>query len=145
MAAFSDYLENQLIDHIFRTATYTKPTALWYALFTAAPSDSGGGTECSGGAYARVNLAPLNTNYNATQGGTAGASSGTGGLTDNAVPITFPAPSGAGWGLVTHFGIFDASSGGNLLIHGALTVSKTINDGDPAPSFTAGDFDFTIA
>ena len=84
----------------------------------------------AGGSYARVNLAPLDTNWKATQGGTSGASSGSGGVTANAVAITFPAPS-ANWGTVTHFGIFDAASGGNLLVWNALTIPRTIVNGDP--------------
>jgi hypothetical protein len=136
-AQAADYLENILVDHIFRTRTYTKPTALWVALFTAAPSDSGGGTEVVGGSYVRVNLPPSDTNWAATQGGTSGNSSGSGGQTSNAVAITYPAPT-ANWGTVTHFGIFDASSGGNLIVWDALTASKTINSGDAAPSFAAG-------
>lgn len=115
MSQFSDYAENQVVDHIFRTSSFTKPTTLAVALFTTAPSDAAGGTEVTGGSYARVALNPLNTNWNATQGGTAGASSGTGGLTDNATAITFAAPT-ANWGAVTAMGIFDATSGGNLLM-----------------------------
>jgi len=133
----SDYLENLIIDHLFRTRTFAKPTALWVALFTAAPSDAGGGTEVSGGAYARVNLAPLDTNWTATQGGTSGNSSGTGGLTSNAVAVAFPAPT-ANWGTVSHFGIFDASSGGNLIIWDALTAPRPVYSGDPAPTFAVG-------
>src|SRR4030095_7335610 len=105
-AQASDYLENLIVDHLFRTRTWTKPTALYLALYTSAPSDSGGGTEVAGGSYARVNLAPLDTNWNATQGGTSGNSSGTSGQTSNALAITFPAPT-AHWGTVTHFGILD--------------------------------------
>ena len=144
MAAFSDFIENELVDHMFRAGTFTKPTALHVALFTAAPSDSGGGTEVTGGSYARVNLAPSDTNWNATQGGTSGDSTGTGGLTDNAVDITFATPS-ANWGTITHFGIFSASTAGDLYYHGALAASKTVNNGDPAPKFTAGDLDITLA
>jgi hypothetical protein len=143
-AQASDYLENQLIDHIFRGATYTKPTHLWFALFTSAPSDSGGGTEVTGGSYARVDLPPSNTNWTATQGGTTGASSGTGGQTSNAVAITLAAPT-ANWGTVTHYGIFDASVGGNLLLWDALTASRNILNGDPAPSFAIGAFTVTVA
>jgi len=142
-AQASDYLENRIIDHIFRTASFVKPTGLYLALFTAAPSDLGGGTEVAGGGYARVNLAPLDTNWKATQGGVSGISSGTGGLTSNAVAITFPAPS-APWGTVTHFGIFDAASGGNLLIWDALTASRTILGGDPAPSFAVDQLTVTV-
>jgi len=142
-AQASDYLENKLIDHLFRTGSFTKPSGLYVALLTAAPSDLGGGTEVAGGGYARVNLAPLDTNWKATQGGTSGASSGTGGLTSNAIAITYPAPS-ANWGTVTHFGIFDAASGGNLLIWDALTAARTILSGDPAPSFAVDQLTVTV-
>src|SRR5262252_4224884 len=140
----SDYLENLIIDHLFRTRTFAKPAALWVALFTAAPSDAGGGTEVSGGAYARVNLAPLDTNWTSTQGGTSGNSAGTGGLTSNAVAIVFPAPTGA-WGTVSHFAIFDALTGGNMLIWDALTAPRNILSGDPAPSFAIGALQVTVA
>jgi hypothetical protein len=143
-AQASDYLENKIIDHLFRTGTFAKPAALWIALFTAAPSDLGGGTEVVGGGYLRVNLAPLDTNWKATQGGTSGASSGTGGLTANAVQITFPAPT-ANWGTATHFGIFDAASAGNLLIWDALTAARTILNGDPAPSFAIDALQITVS
>ncbi len=145
MASMSDYLENKLIDHLFRATAYTAPATLYIALFTAAPSDSGGGTEVSGGAYARASVTSATTAWTGTHGTTTGASSGTGGHTDNAAAIAFPAPSGANWGTVTHVGIFDASTSGNLLFHGALTTSKTINDGDPAPQFNAADLDITLA
>lgn len=144
MAALSDYLENALIDHLFRTTNYTAPTALYVALFTAAPSDSGGGTEVSGGSYARANLAPSNTNWEGTHGNNTGASSGTGGATQNSVAITFPVPS-ADWGTITNFAIFDAVTSGNMLIHGALTANKTVNNGDPAPSFPIDSLDFSLA
>lgn len=136
MSQMSDYLEGQLRAHIFRTASFAKPTALYVALFTAAPSDAGGGTEVTGGSYARVNLAPLDANWTAPDG--------TGGLTDNAAAITFPAPS-ANWGSITHFAIFDAASAGNMLFWGALTTPKTVNNGDPAPSFPIGSLDITFA
>jgi hypothetical protein len=144
MAAMSDYLENKLIDHLLRSATFSKPTAVYVALFTAAPSDPGGGTEVSGGSYARVAVNPSDTNWEATQGGTSGNSSGTGGATQNAGAVTFPTPT-ANWGSITHFAIMDASSGGNMLFHGALTTAKTVNNGDPAPSFAAGALDVTLA
>jgi len=136
MAAMSDWLEGQIRAHIFRTATFTKPTALHVALFTGAPSDAGGGTEVTGGSYARVARAPLDANWTAPDG--------TGGVTANAAVITFAAPT-ANWGTVTHFGIFDASSGGNLLFHGALTASRVINNGDAAPEFAADALTITFA
>lgn len=145
MAAMSDYLENKLVDHILRNRSYTVPTTIYVALFTAAPSDAGGGTEVTGGSYARVQVGPSDTAWEATQGGTpAAASSGTGGATQNGSVITFATPT-ANWGVVTHVGIFDASTAGNLLFHGALTTSKTINNGDAAPTFAAGAFDLTLA
>lgn len=136
MSAMSDYLEGQIRAHIFRTASFTKPTALYVALFTAAPSDSGGGTEVTGGSYARVNHAPLDANWTAPDA--------TGGVTANASAITFPAPT-ANWGTITHFGIFDASAGGNLLFHGALTTAKVVNSGDTAPVFATGALSITFA
>jgi len=136
MANASDYLEGQIRAHIFRTASFTKPTVLGVALFTVTPSDSGGGTEVTGGSYARVNVAPLDANWT--------AASATDGLTDNAAAITFPAPT-ANWGVVVAFGIFDATSGGNLLVWGPITPNKTINNGDPAPAFAIGALDVTVA
>lgn len=127
--AKSNYLEEEIIKHIFRTGSFTKPTVLAVALYTAAPSDSGGGTEVSGGDYARVDLPPLDANWTAVAAGD--------GQTDNASIITFPTPSG-NWGVVTHFAIFDNTSGGNMLYHGALSQSKTVNNGDPAPTFPIG-------
>jgi len=136
MSAMSDYLEGQLIDHLFRTGTFGKPAAIYLALFTAAPTDAGGGTEVSGGSYARVAVAQLDANWNAPTAGD--------GLTDNVGDITFPTPT-ANWGTIVAFGIFDAATAGNLLIHGLLGTSKTVNNGDPAPKFSVGDLDITFA
>ena len=136
MSAMSDYLEVEIRKHIFRTGSFTKPSQLWVALFTGAPSDSGGGTEVTGGSYARVQRDPLDANWTAPDS--------TGGVTANAAAITFPSPT-ANWGTITHFGIFDASAGGNLLFHGALTASKTVNNGDAAPSFAIGALQITFA
>ncbi len=136
MSAMSDYLEQMIGNLLFRTQAAWKPSGIYVALFTAAPSDSGGGTEVSGGSYARVQVTQTDANWNAPTGGN--------GLFDNANAITFPSPT-AGWGQVTHWGIFDASSGGNLLLWGALTTAKTVNTGDPAPSFATGALDITFA
>ena len=136
MSQMSDYLEAALRTLIFRTGTgMTKPTHLGIALFTAAPSDSGGGTEVSGGSYARVDVPPLDANWSAPDS--------TGGLTANLAAITFPTAS-ASWGTVTHVGIFDATSGGNLLFWGALTASKTVGSGDTF-SFAIGALTITFA
>lgn len=144
MTAMTDYLENKYIDNLLRTTTFARSAINAHALFTAAPGETGGGTEVTGGAYARIDLPPLDTNYTATQGGTTGVSSGTAGLSDNAVIITFPTPT-ANWGLVVSWAMFDALTVGNMEVYAALTASKTINNGDPAPTFPIGDLDFTFA
>lgn len=135
-ASMSDYLENKLVDHVFRATAYTAPATLYVGLGTAACSDSSVGTEVTGGSYARVAVTSATTAWKGTHGTTTGASSGTGGTISNASAITFPAPT-ANWGVVTHFFIADASTAGNLLVCQALTTSKTINNGDAAPSFAA--------
>jgi hypothetical protein len=138
MAAKTNFLENKLIDWFYRGVAYTPPATLYIGLFTAAPSDTGGGTEVSGGSYARVGVAASTTNWAATNaaGSTAATSSGTSGTTSNNVVIAPPTAT-ADWGTVTHFGIFDASTAGNLLIYGALTASQSIPNGG-AYSFAAG-------
>jgi hypothetical protein len=133
----SDYLENALIDHVFRTAAFAKPAALYVALFTATPTDAGGGTEVTGGAYARVSVPPGDATWTATQGGATGASTGTGGTTQNAAVIRFPAPT-ADWGTVTHLGIFDAVTAGRLLVWGPLSTPRPILSGESAPLFPIG-------
>lgn len=144
MSKASDYLENKIIDHIFRGRSFTAPAALYVSLHTADPTDAAGGAEVSGNNYSRAQLNPSDTNWAATQGGTpAAASSGTGGQTSNKGVITFATPSGS-WGTVTHFGIWDAATTGNLLVHGALTVSKVINTND-AVTFPVDSLTVTLA
>lgn len=128
MAALSDYAEDLLLDWAMTNGAATRPTAWYVALYTAAPSDSGGGTEVSTGGYARQSVT-----FSAASGGT----------TSNSGTVSFTA-SGASWGTITHIGIFDAVSAGNLLWHGALTASKTIADGDTL-QFDAGNIDLTLA
>jgi len=130
MAALSDYAEKLLLDWMMTTGSATRPTAWYVALYTAAPSDSGGGTEVSTGGYARQSVS-------------FDAASSPGGTTSNSGEVSFTA-SGADYGTVTHMGIFDASSGGNLLWHGALTASKTVADGDTL-TFAVGNIDLTMA
>ncbi len=136
MSGMSNYLENKLIDRLFRGQAYAFPTTLYFGLLTAAPSDSAAGTEVVGGAYARVAVACSLSNFKSTQGDDA-ASTGTTATTSNSGAVTFPAPS-AGWGVVGWMGIYDASSGGNLLWYKDLAVAKTINAGDAPPSFLTG-------
>jgi len=130
MSALSDHAENLLLNWLMTTGTATRPTSWYVALYTAAPSDAGGGTEVSGSGYTRQSVS-------------WGTATGTGGTTDNSGAVSFTA-SGGSFGTVTHIGIFDASTGGNLLWHGALTASKTVNDGDTL-QFAAGDIDLTLA
>jgi len=143
MSALSNFLENRLVDQIFRAQAAPTTSTLHVGLYTAAPSDAGGGTEVSGNAYARAAVTSSLANWAGTQSaGSTTASTGSGGVTSNNNAITFPTPSGT-WGTVTHFGIFDAASAGNLLFHGALTISKTINSGDTV-SFPAGTLTVTF-
>jgi hypothetical protein len=134
MSAMTDYLEGQIRAHIFRTASFPKPTDLKLDLYTAAPGEAGGGTKVTGGSYAAVSRPPLDANWSAPDT--------TGGLTDNVADVVFPAPT-ANWGTASHTGVEDQS--GNPLLYGALTTPKTINNGDPAPKFLAGAFDVTFA
>lgn len=116
----------------------------YVGLLTATPSDTGGGTEVSGGSYARVAVSMTMTNWAGTQSATSTTySSGTGGTTSNNGAITFPAPT-ANWGTVTHFALYDQASGGNLIYWAALTTSKTVNNGDAAPSFAISALTFQI-
>lgn len=154
MAAWSDFAENSLIDWFFRAqalgitgataAAGTGPATLYVALFTAAPSDAGGGTEVTGGSYARVAVTSSLANWAGTQAaGSTTASTGTSGTTSNNGTITFPAPT-ANWGVCTHVGVYDASTAGNLLFWSALTAPKTVNNGDAAPTFPAAALTFQI-
>lgn len=130
MSALSDHAEKLLLDWLMTTGSATRPTAWYVALYTAAPSDSGGGTEVSGAGYARQSV-------------TFDAASTPGGTTSNSGAVTFTA-SGGSYGTVSHVGIFDALSGGNLLWHGAMTASKTVGDGDTL-EFSIGNIDLTLA
>lgn len=130
MSALSDYSEKLLLDWMMTTGSATRPTAWYVALYTAAPSDSGGGTEVSGSGYSRQSVA-------------FAAASTPGGTTSNTGAVSFTA-SGGSWGTITHIGIHDASTSGNLLWHGGLTTSKTVGDGDTI-EFAIGNIDLTIA
>ena len=140
MAAMTNYLENKLTDWYWRGQAFTPPATHYFALFTAAPSDAGGGTEVYGGSYARVGVSSSLANFAGTQSAASvTASSGTSGTTSNNNAITFPTPT-ANWGSITHVAVFDALTGGNMLWQGALSAAKTVNNGDAAPSFAASTF-----
>jgi hypothetical protein len=117
MSSFSDYTENLVLTWLFTGSSATRPTAWYVGLFTAAPSDTGGGTEVTGNAYARVATGTI-------------SGSGTATTFTNAAAIEFAAASGGNWGSIGWAGIFDASSSGNLLAWAPLSTARTINDGD---------------
>lgn len=127
MSAFSDYLENKVLLHVFGGSAYSAPGTLYLALYTSDPGDDNSGTECSGTSYARQTIAFTVVNDTAS----------------NSAAVEFPTAGGS-WGTITHVGILDALTSGNLLAHGALTASKTIATGDVfrVPS---GDLDITLA
>jgi hypothetical protein len=131
MSSFTDHTESLVLTWLFTNSTATRPTAWYVGLFTAAPSDTGGGTEVSGSAYAR------------TATGTMTISGTTPTNATNAAAIEFPAASGGNWGEVGWAAIFDASSGGNMLAWAALSTARTINDGDVL-RIPAGDLDVTL-
>lgn len=133
-AALTNFFENKIVDHYFRSTAYSPAGPFYVGLMTSACSDAAAGTEVSGGSYARVSITKADGTWKGTHGSATGASSGTSGTISNAAAITFPAPT-ANWGTVTYWGIWDASTSGNLLVCAALTTGKTINNGDAAPSF----------
>jgi len=128
MSAMSDYLENEILDHILGTGAYTMPSTVYIGLSTGSFGDDNSGTELSGNGYARQLVT-----FDAAVSGTA----------DNTGAIEFSAAT-ASWGTVSHFGLFDASTGGNLLIHGVFAVPKLIDSGDIL-KIAAGKLDITAA
>ncbi len=141
--ALTDYAENAIVDSVLRGQTLGAPGTFYIGLDTSACNDAGGGTEATGGSYARVAVTSALANWAGTQSsGSTAASSGTGGTTSNNGTISFPTPS-AGWGTVVSVRWWDASSSGNAWICTALTTSKTINSGDTV-TFPAGALTFQI-
>jgi hypothetical protein len=109
VSAATDFLEQALADHFFRTATFAKPAALWIGLFTTAPADDGtGGVEVTGGGYLRRQLDPGDANWLRT-----------GSVITNIPTVQYPTPT-ADWGLVIGAGLFSASTSGTLYIYGPL-------------------------
>jgi hypothetical protein len=138
MAAWTDYAENKIVDAVFRGQPLNAPATFYVGLFTTADNDAGSArVEVSGGSYARVAVTSSLANWAGTQGaGTTVASNGTSGTTSNNNAITFAAPT-ASWGSIVGMGLFDAATGGNEWVYGTLSTPKTVNSGDPAPSFAA--------
>jgi hypothetical protein len=130
MGSFSDYCENALLDHLFGKGDYPPP-AIYVGLSASDPTDTGAGlSEPSGNGYVRAETIPSDWNV------------AVGGLLDNANVITL-GPATADWGTLTHFALFDAASGGHLLVHGALAQPKAIQSGDMA-RFASGALDVTL-
>lgn len=114
MAELSDYLENKLLDHVLRGTSYTSPTTVYMGLYTSDPGDDNSGTEVSGGSYARQAVS---------------VTTASGGIVTSSADITFPQATGS-WGTISHIGLLDAVTSGNLLMHTPLTTSKAIDTGD---------------
>lgn len=132
MPGKSDYAESAVLNSFLRGVAFPAVTgSVYVSLHTADPTDAGTGTEVSGGAYARVAVSRAAGSW-AAPADSAGSQA-----TSNSAAVTFPSPT-ANWGTVTHFGIFDAATAGNLLYSGALGTSRNILNGDQAPSFAAG-------
>lgn len=125
--SFSNTFETHVLQYVFTTDSVTRPTAWYVGLFTADPTDTGSGaTEISGNNYSRVSAT-------FTVSGNAATTS---------AAVEFSAATGS-WGTISHIGIFDASSGGNLIAHSALTASKAIASGDVF-RIPTGDIDITL-
>ena len=117
MADMSDYLEVKLLNLTLNGTAYAGMNNPYVSLHTADPTDAGTGTEVSGTGYARV-------------ASSFGVASGTGGSVTTDTDTTWSAAGSGGWGTVGWIGLWDASSGGNMLYHTALDASKTIDEGD---------------
>ncbi len=132
MTAKSDFLENTIIDMVLRSIAYSEPASVFISLYTTSPAEDDSGTEVSGGNYARLEVG-------AATGRDFVASSG--GATSNNEEWLFNVASG-NWGDITHVAVHDALTVGNLLYHGALTATKTINTNDQL-KFAAGALDIS--
>lgn len=126
MSSFTDFLEDELLDHVFGAAAYSSPASVHLALFTVAPTDAGGGTEVSGSGYARQQTA-----FTASSGGAI----------SNSALESFTA-SGGNFGNIVAIGIFDAATSGNMLAWDGIT-SATVDDGDTI-EFAIGDINITL-
>jgi len=124
MSALSNYLEDALLDSVLNGVAFTEPDT-WVSLYTTDPTDADTGTEVSGGAYGRQRIY---ANAGGTPDWNTPVVDGIGYLVDNSDDVTFPTATVA-WGTVTHFGIHDAVSGGNLLFHAVLDDPQVVGIG----------------
>ena len=126
--SFTNTYENHVMQYVFTSGSVTRPTAWYIGLFTSDPTDTGSaGTEVSGSGYARTAVTFSVTADTAT----------------NTAAVEFPAASGGNWGTISHIVVMTASSGGDMIVHSALTTSKAINDGDVF-RIPTGDLDITL-
>lgn len=124
--SLTNTFETTVLTWLLTTGSATRPTTWYVALFTDDPGESGAGTEISGGSYAR----------------TAVTFTVTGDTASNSGAVEFPAAS-TSWGTITHIGVMDAATSGNMIVYAALTASKTIASGDVF-RIPAGDLDITL-
>jgi hypothetical protein len=133
MGSFSNYLENELLDHLTGVGSYSAPATVYVALSTADPTEDGSAlAEPTGNNYSRASVTNSGTNWDTASGG----------ATANKTAITFATASGD-WGTITHYAVMDAATSGNMLWYGTLTTSKTVGNGD-TPKFNIGDLDLTL-
>ena len=126
--ATSNYLENILVDAVLRDVDYVSPASVWLALFTDDPTDAGSGTEVATASYGRVQITFI---------------APTDGTTSNSAELAF-AQATESWGTITHIGVYDAETVGNLLYHGVLSASKAIDINDTF-KVALGDLDITLS
>lgn len=117
--SLSAYLENAVINHFLRNTPIPSPEKVYLALYTTDPTDADTGAEVTEGSYVRLPIT-LTEPIDAVPSGK---------VAKNATDIEF-AVATANWGTVTHAGVRDAVTGGNLLLHGPLNLNKTIATGD---------------
>jgi len=130
MSALSNYAEDKILEHMLNGVVWAAPATVYVSLYTSEPGDDDSGSEVSGFGYARVAMTGGWTNVSGTSTNTA--------------LVTFPTASGGSWGILTHFGVHDASSGGNLLVYGALDTPTNIADTNIA-EFAAGALSVSMA
>ena len=129
MGSFTNYAECKLLN-AFAGNEVVNSISMWTGLFTAAPSDLSGGTEVTGGSYARKSS------------GAWGTCTGSEGFIDNLATITFVTATAA-WGTVSHFALLDDSSTGNMIAWATLTASRTVVTNDVAV-FAIGSLTITM-
>ena len=126
-AAISTYLANKILDHTLKNTSYSPPATVYLGLYTSNPNNDNSGTEVSGNNYSRTSIS---------------FSSASGKTTSNSAPVVTASASGS-WGTVTHFGILDAASSGNLLYYGSFASSNLVSSGQ-AVCIALGDLDITL-